>query len=162
MPCCTVELFHSGNAGQREPFERCFRQYFQGMGIELTEEQYGQLFPAIYQVADPEISPLLLLRDGDDLIGFCQYQTDSPESDWNLRPGWGFIREFYICPDRRGRGFGRTLAAAAVSRMGGLSSRPGIYLTAEPDAVGFWSRCGFYGTGVICEKNEQEIFEYGK
>ncbi len=81
------------------------------------------------------------------LSGFAIYQIDSPASDWNRRAGWGFIREFWIDPACRGQGQGRALAEYAARQMFARTDR--LYLTGDPDALGFWAACGFRETGEI-------------
>jgi len=78
-------------------------------------------------------------------VGFALYQIDTPESDWCKRPGWGFLREFYIVPEQRRKGHGRALAAHAVAALREAGARQ-LYLTSE-GAVAFWMRCGFTDEG---------------
>lgn len=76
----------------------------------------------------------------NEIIGMAIYQIDTPQSDWCKREGWGFIREFFISPEHRRKGFGTILAEYAEHRLREKTDR--LYLTAD-DAVEFWSSCGY-------------------
>lgn len=91
----------------------------------------------------------------DDLpIGFSIYQIDSELSDWCKRPNWGCIREFYISPTYRRKGYGSMLAIHAEGHLYALGAEH-IYLTAD-DAVSFWEHCGYRNTHELCT-NDLEI-----
>ena len=94
--------------------------------------------------------------NGDVFTGFSVYQIDSAKSDWCKRPGWGFIREFYVVPQYRKQGTGRLLAdhtEAALRTMGAKQ----LYLTST-GGIPFWQSCGWDLTGELCS-NEQYILE---
>lgn len=80
-------------------------------------------------------------------VGFSVWQIDHPESDWCKRPGWGFIREFYIERTHRRCGFGRMLAENTVKRLQ-VAGAEELYLTTAN--VTFWTACGFAETGEQC------------
>lgn len=84
---------------------------------------------------------------GEKPVGFSVYQIDTPESDWCKRPGWGFIREFYIMPEYRKNGFGTRLAAYTEENLKTLGAEK-LYLTSGP-AAGFWENCGWENTGAF-------------
>jgi GNAT superfamily N-acetyltransferase len=96
----------------------------------------------------------LLAQVKDTICGFCVFQIDSPEKDWNQRPGWGFIREMYIDPDYRGHGLARAMVEAAEQAMRGWGATR-IYLTTE--TPGFWAACGFSAEGAT-EKNNLPVY----
>ena len=99
---------------------------------------------------------ILLARDGENLVGFSVYQIDMPESDWCKRPGWGFIREFYIKPEYRAKGSGARLAAYTEEALKNLGAEK-LYLTSGP-AAAFWEKCGWENTGEFCT-NDLVILE---
>lgn len=89
-------------------------------------------------------------------IGFSVYQIDTPDSDWCKRPGWGFIREFYVAPGHRSQGAGKYLAdhtEQQLRRAGAVQ----LYLTST-EAVSFWRKCGWTLTEELCT-NGQYILE---
>ena len=89
----------------------------------------------------------LFLTDGKP-AGFSIWQIDRAESDWCKRPGWGFIREFYIEKPRRRRGYGQLLAASTVQKQYAAGAE-NLYLTTG-GAAPFWKACGFKETGEPC------------
>ena len=94
--------------------------------------------------------------DGETAAGFSVYQIDKPESDWYKRPGWGFIREFYIVPAFRKAGFGRALATHTENALYQMGAER-LYLTSD-GAIPFWRRCGWKLSDEVCS-NEQRILE---
>lgn len=81
-------------------------------------------------------------------VGFSIYQIDSQASDWCKRPGWGFVREFYIAKEQRRNGYGRTLAEYTEQQLRQLGARQ-LYLTSD-EAAEFWNRCGYQLTDETC------------
>ena len=90
---------------------------------------------------------LLLLMYDDEYIGFVHMKIDDE------RPGWGFILEFYILPNKRGLGWGRRLFNLVVKilRARGVDH---IWLWSAPDAELFWRSLGFRETGEIMYGNK--------
>ena len=99
---------------------------------------------------------IALAWDGGEPAGFSVYQIDAPESDWCKRPGWGFIREFYIKPKYRTNGLGAHLAAYTEEALKKLGADK-LYLTSGPAAT-FWEKCGWKNTGAFCS-NDLVILE---
>ena len=99
---------------------------------------------------------IVLAWDRENPVGFSVYQIDAPESDWCKRPGWGFIREFYIQPNYRSNGLGTQLAAYTEEALRKLGAEK-MYLTSGPGAA-FWEKCGWKNTGDICS-NDLVILE---
>lgn len=99
---------------------------------------------------------ITLAMEHDRPIGFSVYQVDTPDSDWCKRPGWGFIREFYVVPDSRKNGTGRALAACTERELRSMGAEQ-LYLTSTT-AIPFWQRCGWHLTEELCS-NGQYILE---
>ena len=97
-----------------------------------------------------------LVMDDETCAGFSVYQIDTPESDWCKRPGWGFIREFYVAPSFRSHGTGKTLALHTEQALRSLGAQH-LYLTSD-NAVPFWRKCGWRLTEELCS-NGQNILE---
>jgi len=127
-------------------FASLFLSYFQ----ELEKEDPQPLNPGIIT---EKLIPFILDQWRKGLIhielcmtdlaaaGFSIYQIDHPESDWCKRPGWGFIREFYIRPESRRKGLGHAMAAHVVAALKDMGTAQ-VYLTSD-NAVAFWQHCGF-------------------
>ena len=84
---------------------------------------------------------LLLIKCGDDPIGFVHAKVDRDE-----RPGWGYILEFYIVPDRRRTGWGRELFnhTAGALRARGIAQ---VWLESSLEALAFWCSLSFAVAG---------------
>ena len=99
---------------------------------------------------------ILLAFDRQTPIGFSIYQIDAPDSNWCQRPGWGFIREFYVIPAYRKQGIGKRLAAHTEAVLRAMGAEH-LYLTSD-QAIPFWQRCGWRLTGEP-SSNDQYILE---
>lgn len=97
-----------------------------------------------------------LLMEERICAGFSVYQMDTPESDWCKRPGWGFIREFYIAPSFRKTGMGRHLAQHTENALRTMGAEQ-LYLTSD-GAIPFWRSCGWTLSQEVCS-NGQTILE---
>ena len=94
---------------------------------------------------------LLLLRSGDEYIGFVHMKIDKDE-----RPGWGFILEFYIVPNRRRFGRGRKLfnLSAKILQDRGINH---VWLMTNQAAEPFWHSLGFIETNEVDKETGQKI-----
>lgn len=83
---------------------------------------------------------LLLLKCDEDYIGFVHAKIDRDD-----HPGWGYILEFYIVPDRRRSGWGRKLFyhTVGIFKSRGITQ---IWLTSNRNAQAFWCSLGFKAT----------------
>ncbi|MBO5323060.1 MAG: GNAT family N-acetyltransferase [Oscillospiraceae bacterium] len=127
--------------------------YFAEMKSDMPEHIIrGKLLNLIHSEQAQSIIHIGLYLDNDKPIGFTIYQIDTPESDWCKRPGWGFIREFYISPEYRLMGYGRQLASYSETKLRGLGATQ-IYLTAMV-SIRFWEHCGFINTNTFCSNDQ--------
>lgn len=94
---------------------------------------------------------LLLLRYLDEYIGLVHMKID-----WDERPGWGFILEFYIVPYRRRQGLGRKLFDLVVKIFQARGVKD-IWLLTDPAAEQFWRSIGFREIGEIDEETSQKV-----
>lgn len=131
--------------------------YMTELGFNDSEEIIRvNLTDFIDRQCESGIIRLDMVMEGHDCIGFSVYQIDAPESDWCKRPGWGFIREFYVIPAYRAQGTGAALAAHTEQALRAMGASQ-LYLTAT-EAVPFWQRCGWQLTEELCS-NGQYILE---
>ena len=94
---------------------------------------------------------LLLLKCQDAYLGLVHMKIDKDE-----RPGWGFILEFYIVPERRGLGWGRRLFKLCVQILRARDVSD-IWLLSGQVAEKFWHSLGFKETGEIDRETGQKI-----
>jgi len=94
---------------------------------------------------------LLLFKCEEEYVGFVHMKIDKDE-----RPGWGFILEFYIVPDKRKKGWGRRFynLVANIMRYRGTKN---IWLLARTESKPFWFALGFRETGEIDKETSQKV-----
>ena len=133
----------------------CFSQDYK---LSATQAQLEGWCDTLEQQAAAQIVFLDILTIDDAPQGFILYQIDSPESDWCVKEGYGFIRELYVAKDFRNAGYGKVLVSHAENK---LRQRcvPGLYLTTDMDeAAIFWTKMGYQDSGEICPENNAAIF----
>ena len=139
----------------RPQFTALLVDYFRELDDSLPEHFIrGKLLDLLLRQQEAGILHIAVAME-DTPIGFSLFQIDVPESDWCKCPGWGCIREFYIAPAYRRRGYGKALADFSESQLHRLGAKK-LYLTADT-ASGFWAQCGYGNTHEICS-NDLEIF----
>ncbi|MCL2177610.1 MAG: GNAT family N-acetyltransferase [Firmicutes bacterium] len=138
-------------------FKKMFTQYFtHDFNINLTDEQFQNICEHIEKQVLEKIQFVdLLILDGI-VIGFINYQIDSPKSDWNFKETWGCIREVFIDLNFRKKGYATKLINHAETELRNLLV-PGIYLTADSN-FDFWIKMGYTNTGEVCAANNSNIF----
>jgi len=135
-----------------EMLDICFNQDY---NIPLTEKQLEELCKEISIVVVEGIVFLDLLFIDGEVTGFINYQVDTPESDWCEKENWGCIRETYISPNARKKGYGKELVKYTENKLWDLNV-PNIYLTTDY-TIDFWVKMGYRNTGEICDKNDGNI-----
>lgn len=96
---------------------------------------------------------------GGNLVGFLYGKRDHPNHPGYIRPGWGYILEFYVLPEYRRKGYGRRMykRLEALFRKDGITQ---VYLTADPvSGKPFWEAIGFTDSGDISVENKLDIYE---
>jgi len=94
----------------------------------------------------------------EECIGITNFAIDLGGIRGIVDPGYGFVMEFYIIPEKRRLGFGKVLFThiETVLKADGANN---IYLT--PDAITgipFWMALGFEDSGKIDPDNHMPIF----
>ncbi len=123
----------------------------------LPEQYWQKWIDSILSMQGPTDRHLELCYVDGEPIGFLYGKVDHKEHKGYIRPGWGYIMEFYVAPAHRRRGYGRQMFA----RLHEHFIRDGVtqmYLTADPvTGRPFWEAMGFATTGEISPDNEMEI-----
>lgn len=92
-------------------------------------------------------------------MGFLYGKVDHAEHHGYVKPGYGYIMEFYVQPDYRRKGYG----TAMFRRLEDLFRQDGVermYLTADPvTGRPFWEAMGFVGANEKSPENQLEIYE---
>ena len=96
----------------------------------------------------------------DDVpIGFFYGKIDRPDHKGLIRPGWGYIMEFYIRPNGRRNGYGRCLYERLESCLC-ADGATAFYLTSDPvTGKPFWEAMGYVDSGEISPENQLSIYE---
>lgn len=96
---------------------------------------------------------------GESPIGFLYGKIDHEDHRGYVKPGYGYIMEFYVKPAYRRRGYGRHM----FHRLEDLLSRDGakmMYLTADPvTGRPFWEAMGFENTYEKSPENQLYLYE---
>lgn len=100
-----------------------------------------------------------IITEDKVMKGFIIYQIDTDKSDWNERPGQGFVREQYVCPDSRKKGYGTQLLEHAehILKEQKVSA---VYLTAndEENAKAFYESKGYVSEKVKSSFNSLDYY----
>ena len=95
----------------------------------------------------------------NNLIGFLYGKVDHEDHRGFIKPGYGYIMEFYVCPQYRRGGYGKRI----FQHMEQLFRKDGakrMYLTADPvSGKPFWEAMGFANTGEQSPENKLDIYE---
>lgn len=86
-------------------FQLAFKQYFEEIEIQISD--WDDLFRQMSQ-EEGNLTFLIENEDKDAVIGFLEFRFDRL-NNWFFEEKVGFIREFWIHPDRRGQNLGTGL-----------------------------------------------------
>lgn len=138
-----------------------FRELDRHQGRHTDPEFLRNVTRSILSMQGPHDRHLELCYDGDSLVGFWYGKVDHPEHKGFIKPGYGYIMEFYVIPAYRRQGYG----TAMFRRLHGLFASHGVkrlYLTADPvTGKPFWEWIGFQNTGERSPENGLSIYEMG-
>ena len=154
-----------GHEEDRRRFESLMVPYFRELdrhqGRHTDPEFLRNVTRSILSMQGPHDRHLELCYDGDSLVGFWYGKVDHPEHKGFIKPGYGYIMEFYVIPAYRRQGSG----TAMFRRLHGLFASHGVkrlYLTADPvTGKPFWEWIGFQNTGERSPENGLSIYEMG-
>ena len=92
-------------------------------------------------------------------VGFLYGKIDHEDHRGFIKPGYGYIMEFYVTPEQRRKGYGKRM----FRRLERLFREDGseiMYLTADPvTGKPFWEAVGFVNTGERSPENHLYIYE---
>ena len=139
----------------KDEFTKLFTEYYSELGC--TDN--------VPHLVDEYILPDLLaglikieiLHDGEKYAGFVIYQTDDINNDWNLKEGWGDIREIYVSPSSRRKGLGKFLLFTAEMKLKESGISKAYCLPYEESAL-FFTACGYKKTDDYNEDLDCFVF----
>ncbi|MDE6690633.1 MAG: GNAT family N-acetyltransferase [Clostridia bacterium] len=144
----------------------------------LSESDYSafeKLFCDYYAELDCEEDPLPLFNDyllpdlkaglfdvgvaevDGAVVGFIIFQIDDLINDWNFKEGCGDVRELYVAPPFRRRGFGTALLQFAESALL-KSGATEIYTLPVEECESFFAARGFTDSGEYCADADNKVF----
>ena len=92
-------------------------------------------------------------------IGFVYGKVDHEDHRGFIKPGYGFIMEFYVIPEFRRQGVGKQMCLR-IEEYFRNDKVPRVYLTSDPvTGIPFWLSMGYEHLGEISPENNQQIFE---
>lgn len=133
-----------------QAFQAAFRAYFDEMGGQVSN--WDGLFAQMTDEGEPTV---IRMDENGRVIGFIQF-CRIEMTCWFFEDRCGFIREFWIAPEHRGRGHGTALLAQAE----GWFRRQGIarMLLTTDTAEGFYMLHGYHRDESMVAKNRSPVY----
>lgn len=125
----------------------------------LSQELVKKWIHSIPAMQGPADRHLELCYIDAEPIGFLYGKIDHVDHKGYIKPGYGYIMEFYVKPDQRRRGYGQRMfhRLENLFRMDGAER---MYLTADPiTGKPFWEALGFVNTHEKSPENQLDIYE---
>ena len=125
----------------------------------LPKEHWPKWIDSIVRSLGPKDRHLELCSVDGVWIGFLFGKVDHADHKGYVKPGYGYIMEFFVKPEYRRNGVGREMyfRLEALFRHDGVSK---LYLTADPvTGKPFWEAMGFENTGEVSPDNQLFIYE---
>ena len=139
----------------REIFEKLFKDYYAELGCSDDTAHLVDEY-----ILPDMLAGLLhidLIEDEGEISGFVIYQIDDITNEWNLKEGWGDIREIYIIPSRRKQGLGKFLLYSAEMKLKEAGAEKAYCLPYE-SSTPFFTACGYADSLEYCEDLDCNIF----
>lgn len=141
---------------------------------EKLHKDFEKLFSDYYNELDCEDDPLPLSRDciadcmagllsvavaEDDgaALGFVIYQIDDIINDWCFFEGMGDIRELYVAPQFRLRGYANALVAFAENHLKSQGTDT-VYTLPTEESEKFFEKIGYLDGGDYCPELDNKVF----
>jgi len=125
-----------------EAFRTLAADYQREIGFDSLEE--GSIEEVLYSQGGPDRWLIVATIVGRP-VGFVHGKIDHA-----LRPGLGYLIEFYVVPERRRCHLGHLMAEAMCSLMHGAGA-VAVWLSSVHAAEHFWERQGFVETGFVVD-----------
>lgn len=91
------------------------------------------------------------------VAGFVIFQIDDLLNDWNFKEGCGDVRELYVAPSFRRKGYGSALLSFAESRLAVLGASE-IYTLPLEENEKFFAARGYLDSGEYCADADNKVF----
>lgn len=134
------------------------RELDSNVGRETPEATLKKFIASIVSMSEDNDRFVELCYINDALIGFAYGKVDREEHCGYVRPGWGYVMEFYVMPEHRRNGYGREMYKHLenIFKSNVVSN---IWLTADPvTGEPFWNAVGFTNSGEKSPENNLYIY----
>lgn len=151
------------NTGKNKVFEEMMYDYIDEMNEHshrpLPKQYQLKWIQSILSKQGPKDRHLELCCLEGQPVGFLYGKVDHPDHKGYIKPGYGYIMEFYVKPEFRRSGMGTRM----LSRMENLFRNDGVkrmYLTSDPvTGKPFWEAKGFVNTWERSPDNDLYLYE---
>ncbi len=129
------------------------------VGRETPETTLKKFIASIVSMSEDKDRFVEFCYLGEDLIGFAYGKIDREEHRGYVRPGWGYVMEFYVKSEYRRNGYGKEMYSHLenIFKSHGVNN---IWLTADPvTGEPFWSAVDFTNSGEKSPENNLYIYE---
>lgn len=96
-------------------------------------------------------------EEGGAIVGFVIFQIDDLLNDWNFKEGCGDVRELYVAPPFRRRGFGSALLQFAESALL-KSGAAEVYTLPVEECESYFVSRGYTDNGEYCAEADNKVF----
>ena len=135
------------------------RELDNNVGRETPEATLKKFIASIVDMSEDKDRFVELCYLDELLIGFAYGKIDRKTHRGYVRPGWGYIMEFYVKPEYRRKGYGKEIYKHLenIFKSNGVSN---VWLTADPvTGEPFWSAVGFTNSREKSPENNLYIYE---
>ena len=137
-------------------FKKLFIEYYRELDCE--EDPQEVLENVLLPDYKAQLFSIAQIFVGGTPVGFVIYQTDDVINDWCFSEGWGDVREIYVAPDHRRKGYGRALLDFACAELK-ANGATDIYTLPVEESESFFNKCGFIDNGDYCADADNKVFE---
>ena len=130
-------------------FREAFRKYFREMDVSVED------WEGLFREMNDGGNEAFLRISGGDVAGFIQFCPITFKS-WFFEGTIGFVREFWVAPERRGEGHGSALLRLAEERF--REKGYGAVILTTDTAEDFYLARGYGRAPGIQAKNKDDVF----
>lgn len=132
-------------------FQQAFKLYFDELGVNV--KHWDELFAEMNQ--DKDNIAYIRFSEANEIIGFIQF-IPITLTNWFFESHMGFIREFWIAKEYRGKGNGSDLLRLAETYFKDNGILKSILTT--DTAPLFYQKNGYTRDVSIVAKNQDDIY----
>ncbi|MBE6885194.1 MAG: GNAT family N-acetyltransferase [Ruminococcaceae bacterium] len=143
-------------------FEQLMRPYSDELDADTEPLPAGFLSKwvnSIIAMQGPVDRHLELCYDEETLIGFLYGKIDHEDHRGFIKPGYGYIMEFFVLPEHRRKGYGRHMFLRLEQLFAKNGAKRMYLTTGTPSGKAFWEAMGFVNTGTQSPENQLDIYE---